>query len=244
MRTLLLILSLLTLAVVTPVRGDVIQGVITRHGLPVEGYHVTFRPSGLTAQTDEQGFYRIEGLEGIEEGTLRITRVGSFRTVVPFEITGPVTEISCDLVPHFTADHGPLEHDWRLHRSWGNALDDPFDLYAPQALEEQTHTLSGLLLKPVQLAATGLELLWRPVGIGAGLLLMKAPLPGDEHARFTSASLAGFLPIEAVAKTAEVSMRTLLWPIDRLVSRGARRDLHALRARTLAEHASAEELSD
>jgi len=104
---------------------------------------------------------------------------------------------------------------------------------------ENTHTASGVLLKPIYGIAVLGEAIWTIPGfvIGVGVAYSPKIVGGDFNVVGLSGTLlAGYLPIEAVVKVIEVSIKTVLWPIDRLVALSARRQLSRTRLTVLDQH--------
>lgn len=219
-----------------------IRGVITEAAVPVTGRTVQLQGSELATQTNSDGHFT---LRGVSPGVHRL-RIGggphqpSFRFDAVVTVSSEEAIVSVDLVPHYAATHPPLALDWRLHRSWGNALDDPADLNSWNALNERDRTLSGLLLKPVWGAALLAEAVWTPLGFGLGELRFGLGAGDEESNCVTGALLAGYLIVEAAAKGVEACFRAALWPVDRGAAYAERMILESYRESALARHASQE----
>ena len=218
-----------------------VSGVITDQGRPKNEFRVRIRGGGR-AKT-ERGFYRItDAPRGRTTIYIGPRPPASRPRYYPKTTLSQPEEVrSYDMTPYYAADHGPFHYDLRLHRSWGNALDNPFDTAAGSALFENTHTLSGLVLKPVYAVALCGEVVWTVPGIviaaGTSAVCKAIDKPFGMFG-FSRTLLAGYLPIEAAVKVIEVPCKTLIWPVDRLWSWRARRRLEDVRTKILTEAAT------
>ncbi len=213
-------------------------GVITCNGKAADDYSVRVDRANVTRTED--GYYRLDGISRNLK-RIYIRRSGSSKPRYYPRIALPETDtvLNYEIVPYYAADHGPFHYDLRLHRSWGNSLDDPFDTASVNGFLENTHTLSGLVLKPVHGVAVIAEAIWTIPGFAIGMGVGSVPkIRGKEFNLFglTGTLLAGYLPIEATVKVIEVPIKTLLWPIDRLVAWPTRRKLNKIRSTVLDQH--------
>jgi hypothetical protein len=215
-----------------------VEGVVTHKGKPAKDYRVRFGSQRTTTLAD--GYYKVYDIRpGPTRIFIRRAKASKPRYYSRIPIGKGTTVLHWELVPYYATEHGPFCHDFRLHRSWGNALDDPMDTASVNALQENTHTLSGILLKPVHGTACAAELVWTVPGIAVGLPLAFTPRlwGGEFHLSGLSTTLlAGYLPLEFVVKAIEIPTRTVLWPIDRVVASRARKKLNKARNDVLLRH--------
>ena len=216
--------------------ASTVTGVVTHKGKPVDGF--TVRTQRKNRTTTNGGYYK---LTNVSSGESRIyigpkPPASAPRYYPKTEITKS-EEIRCyEMIPYYAAAHGAFDYDLRLHRSWGNALDNPFDTASGNALFENTHTLSGIAMKPVYAVAVVGEVVWTVPGsvIALGAVPVCKVMNKDFGMfGFSKIMLAGYLPIEAAVKVIEVPVKTILWPVDRLVSWSARNKLNSTRTKVL-----------
>ncbi|MCB2156450.1 hypothetical protein KQI84_16365 [bacterium] len=225
-----------------PLRTDEtvnVRGVITVGGEPAKDFKIGAwgDPETITA---EDGFFLLDGVPvGRQEIQIRAKYFSRPRYNPTIDVPDHDVTRNFEIVPYYAADHGAFEYDWRLHRSWGNAIDDPFDTTSMNALRENTRTVSGVVLKPIYIVGITGEVVWFIPGalIGASHGAVPVLMGGEFAGELVSVGmLAGFMPIEAVVKAVEVPVKTILWPLDRLVAKSKRRQLHETRAEILQRH--------
>lgn len=245
--TLLAAISFYILCFAFQSSGAVVTGVITHRGKPVNGFSVRIQPHHRKSDqtTTSGGYYKLTSVPlGDSKIYINPKPPASAPRYYPKMKITKSEEIRCyEMIPYYAADHGAFDYDLRLHRSWGNALDNPFDTASFNALFENTHTFSGIVLKPVYLVAAAAEVVWTVPGFVIGMGVASAPkVVGDDFNMFglSRTLLAGYLPIETVAKLIEVPVKTILWPIDRLVSKQTRKKLEDTRNRILKENGNPE----
>ncbi len=211
-----------------------IHGVITYKGEPANNYSVALH--GVQTQTDG-GYYQFEDVQsGPSRIYIRRGKSSKPRYHPKVLLTESDSVLNFEIVPYYAADHGPFQYDWRLHRSWGNALDDPFDTASFNGLMENTHTLSGLLLKPVYVTAVIGDFVWTVPGAIIGFVGARHTTGEFSASRFSIVLLAGYLSIETIVKAIEIPVKTIFWPIDRLVAMRSRSQLKRLRSNILDQH--------
>lgn len=210
-------------------RAATVHGVITRAGKPAKDRRIFI--NGQETRTNKDGYFRFDNIP-VGNQTVHIrTGVSSSRRQFPdVQVIAPETISHYDIEPYYAADVFSI--DWRLHQDWNNGFDDPFNLSSTRSLKTNTHTFSGYLLKPVYAAATVAEIAWTLPGLVIGAAAYQAPrvVGGEPNVNYlTKTLLAGYLPLEAVAKAVEVPVKTVFWPIDRLTGSRARQELNATR---------------
>ncbi len=212
-----------------------LTGVITRSGRPVNDFNVRVQGGGSTKT--ENGYYRLDNVPSGKRRLYIVTKSpGSTPRYYPMVELAKNDETRCyDMVPYYAADHGPFHYDWRLHRSWGNALDNPFDTSSAAGLAENSKTFSGLVMKPVYAVGVVAEAVWLVPSFGVFFAQKALPGKGMGITGISRTLLAGFMTVEAIVKVVEVPVKTILWPIDKLVSWRARRGLRKRRDEILKE---------
>lgn len=212
-----------------------VRGVITRSGRPADNYQVKMGRD--YSDITENGFYHLKNIPRHFNRIYIRKKYASKPRLYP-DVSLPDHDVilSYEIIPYFAADHGPFHYDLRLHRSWGNSLDDPFDTASLNGIRENTKTASGILLKPVYGIGLLGEAVWTVPGFAIGWCIGAAPqLFGEDFYVFglNGTLLAGYLPIEGLVKVIEVPVKTLMWPLDRLVATPARKRLENTRKRIL-----------
>ncbi len=206
-----------------------VHGVITQSGKPAKNRQIFI--NGLNTRSNKDGYYRFDNIP-VGDQTVHIrTGVSSSRRQFPdVHVVAPVTISHYEIAPYYAADVFSI--DWRLHQDWNNGFDNPFSLSSGRSLMMNTHTFSGYLLKPVYAAATVAEIAWTLPGLIIGAAAYQAPrvVGAEPNVNYlTKTLLAGYLPLEAVAKAVEVPVKTVFWPIDRLSGSRARQKLNSTR---------------